>query len=260
MLKKIKIMFFEGKNEKINLQGLNLKIGNQLIDQVGTSCKEKYFKFVGHVLDDKLTWSGHLDHICKKLASANFAINSTKNFLPLNVRKMLYYSLFDCHLNFGNLLWGCAEQKLLGKVENLQKRCIRNIALKIFVAHTEPIFKEQKILKFADKLSFCRSIFMHQYRHDKLPISFSNTFADIVCTDTLQTRHNDYNYVNAPAVKKYMENFPYKKIITNWNSLSIDLKATADAEEFYQLLRDKFLSGYSCDTECVGPCYSCGTN
>ena len=88
-------MFFEGKNEKINLQGLNLKIGNQLIDQVGTSCKEKYFKFVGHVLDDKLTWSGHLDHICKKLASANFAFNSTKNFLSLKVRKMLYYSMFD---------------------------------------------------------------------------------------------------------------------------------------------------------------------
>ena len=80
-----------------------------------------------------------------------------------------------------------------------------------------------------------------------------------MCTDTLQTRHNDYNYVNTPAVKKYMENFPYKKMITNWNALTIDLKATADVEEFYHLLRDKFLSVYSCNTECVGPCYSCGT-
>ena len=128
------------------------------------------------------------------------------------------------------------------------------------MAHTEPIFKELQILKFADKLSFCRLVFMHQYRHNKLPISFSNTFTDIVCSDTLQTRHNDYNYLNAPAVKKYLENFPYKKIISTWNSLKIDLKATAEPDEFYYQLRDTFIDGYSCDTHCVGPCYSCGTN
>ena len=87
-------MLFEGKNVKTNLDGLKLIIGDKMIDQVGTDCKEKYFKFVGHVLDDNLTWAGHIEHICKKLANANFAINSTKKFLPLKIRKMLYYSLF----------------------------------------------------------------------------------------------------------------------------------------------------------------------
>ena len=179
----------------------------------------------------------------------NFPINSSKHFLPLKVRKMIYYSLFDSHLNFGNLLWGCADKKLLGKVENLQKRCVRNVALKKCTAHTEPIFKTQQILKLQDKLSFCRSIFMHQFRNNKLPISFSNTFADIISTDILQTRHNGYNYVNIPAVKK---------IITDWNSLSIDLKSTAEEIEFHQLLKEKYLSTYSCDVECIRPCYSCG--
>ena len=103
-VKKTKFMLFCDKKSQINLQYLNLKIGDKLIEQVGTNCKEKYFKFVGHVLDDKFTWAGHVEHICKKLASANFAINSTKNFLPSKVRKMLYYSMFDSHLKFGNLL------------------------------------------------------------------------------------------------------------------------------------------------------------
>ena len=92
-----------------------LRIGNQNIEQIGTNCKEKYFRFVGHVLDDKLNWDGHVEHIAKKLASANYGINSSKNFLPLQIRKTLYYSLFDSHLNFGNLLWGCAKRKLLKK-------------------------------------------------------------------------------------------------------------------------------------------------
>ena len=86
-------MIFEGRNQKTNIEGLSLLIDNKKIEQVGSACKQKYIKFVGHVLDDQLTWVGHLEHICKKLASANFALNSSKNFLPLQIRRTLYYSL-----------------------------------------------------------------------------------------------------------------------------------------------------------------------
>ena len=33
------------------------------------------------------------------------------------------------------------------------------------------------------------------------------------------------------AVKNKLELFPYRKILFNWNSLDINLKATADADE-----------------------------
>ena len=202
-VKKTKFMIFAETKPKSEIV---LKIGDKKIDQVGTNCKEKYFKFVGHVLDDKLSWEGHVEHICKKLASSNFAINSSKNFLPLKIRLSIYFSLFDSHLNYGNLLWGCAKPKYLKKIENLQKRCIRNVALKGFRSHTEPIYKNLEILTVSDKITLCRSTFMHQYRHEKLPPSFSGLFSDLVTTDELQTRHNDYNYVNKPANKKYIEN------------------------------------------------------
>jgi hypothetical protein len=58
---------------------LQIKIGDRIVEQVGTNCNEKYLKFVGHVLDDKLSWEGHVEHVCKKRASSNYAINSTKN-------------------------------------------------------------------------------------------------------------------------------------------------------------------------------------
>ena len=110
-VKKTKFMLFS--EAKFYIVNNNLKIGNTKIEQIGTNCNQKYFKFVGHVLDDKLSWEGHIDHISKKLAAANFAINSSKNLLPLNIRKTLYYSLFDSHINFGSLLWGCAKSKIL---------------------------------------------------------------------------------------------------------------------------------------------------
>ena len=87
-VKKTKYMIFSDQN--LQAYTYNLKIGNQIVDQGGTHCKEKYFKFVGHVLDDKLSWEGHIQHVSKKLASANFGLNSTKNFLPLKIRKTVY--------------------------------------------------------------------------------------------------------------------------------------------------------------------------
>ena len=95
------------------------------------------------------------------------------------------------------------------------------------------------------------------HRNKKLPISFSDIFTDIINSDNLQSRHNDYNYVIDPAVKKKLELFPYRKILFNWNSLGIDMKATADAEEFKILLKNHLLSQYSYETDCPTNCYSC---
>ena len=255
-LKKTKFMVFSEANQNIGEN--SLKLGNTNIEQIGTNCKEKHFKFVGHVLDDKLTWEGHINHISKKLASANFGINSSKNFLPLQIRKLIYNSLFESHLNFGNLLWGCAKKKLLSKVEVLQKKCVRNVALKSFRAHTEPIFKELKILRFTDRLSYSRSIFMHKYRNKKLPVSFAGIFKDM--SDSSNNRHNDYNYDTQPATKKCLENFPLKQIIFNWNALNLDLKATADPFEFQTLMKGHLFSKYSFEPDCLPDCFICKAN
>ena len=183
-VKKTKYMLFLDKNQTNSVNPFQIKIGDKIVDQVGTNCKEKYFKFVGHVLDDTLSWVGHVEHISKKLASSNYAINATKHFLPKKVRLTLYHSLFDSHLNYGNLLWSCSNKKSLDKIENLQKKCLRNVALKNYKAHTEPIFKDLNTLKLWDKFTYCRSIFMHQYRNKKLPISFPDIFTDIINYDT----------------------------------------------------------------------------
>ena len=67
-------------------------------------------------------------------------------------------------------------------------------------------------------------------------------------------------HVKRAACKKYLETFPYKQMLSNWNSLNIDLKSTSDADTFKQLLKEVYLSSYNCDTQCIGPCFSCGTH
>ena len=61
----------------------------------------------------------------------------------------------------------------------------------------------------------------------------------------LQTnRHTDYNYDTLPASKGCFEKFPLKHIIYNLNSLSLDLKTTADPVEFEILLKRYYIFKY----------------
>ena len=101
---------------------------------------------------------------------------------------------------------------------------------------------------------------MHQYRNKKLPTSFLNIFSDASNTNlTHYNRHTDYNYDTQPAIRKPLENFPLKQIIFNWNSLTIELKATADPLEFQSDLKRYYLSKYKSELDCSNDCYICNT-
>ena len=62
--------------------------------------------------------------------------------------KMIYFALVAPYLNHGILAWGSASNSHLDRLFKLQKRAIRLINHSSFYAHTEPIFKDLKILKF----------------------------------------------------------------------------------------------------------------
>ena len=49
---KTKFILFRQKNMKVDFSNLNLKIGDEKIERIGSDCKTKYFKFVGHHLDE----------------------------------------------------------------------------------------------------------------------------------------------------------------------------------------------------------------
>jgi hypothetical protein len=62
-----------------------------------------------------------------------------------------------------------------------------------------------------------------------MPVSFKNMLHEIT--------GNDNNYINKPAINRYLEKFHTKIILSNWNYIDMECKAKADAEEFKLLLK-----------------------
>ena len=74
---------------KVDFSNINLHIGQEKIERIGDSCKDKFFKFVGIRLDEHLSWAHQIRHVHSKLASGNYGIAQTKNFLPKKIRQIV---------------------------------------------------------------------------------------------------------------------------------------------------------------------------
>jgi hypothetical protein len=86
-------------------------------------------KYLGLVINEKLTWNNHIERIEKKLAPINGILWKLKNSLPKHARKLIYSALFLPHLNYLSTIWAFSPCYLLANVQVLQNRALRNVYL-----------------------------------------------------------------------------------------------------------------------------------
>ena len=80
------------------------------------------------------------------------------------------YEYKFCHSDEQLLLWG----KNIDSIAKFQKRTIRTITNSNFIAHSEPLLKELKLLKVYDKHDLKILNIMYKLYHNELPIYFDN--------------------------------------------------------------------------------------
>ena len=228
----------------VDFENLTIKLGEEKIERIGSDCKTKYFKFVGLFLDEYLTWEHQVQHVHNKLSSGNYAINSAKNVLPLHIRKNIYNSLFRSHLEYGLLAWGGIPNNKLKGIIGLQKKCVRNVANKKYLSHTDPIFSSLKILKFPDLVLYNSLIFMHKFAHGLQPQTFNNMFQPL----GVNNRTGNYRLIKYNL--KLFDQFPSIYLPKIWNEYSSSIKHCTTLTSVKAILTDKFISRYKTEEFC----------
>ena len=118
--KKTQVILFNAKNKKVK-EPLKLKINGENIKQVNST------KFLGIIIDSKLTWKQHIAHIQHKISKTTGIICKTRHYVSLKVLRMLYYTLIYPYLHYGNIVWANTYQSNLDPLKKLQKKIIRMI-------------------------------------------------------------------------------------------------------------------------------------
>ena len=117
-LGKSKLMFFSSK-PKTDLN--DLSFGGQIIEWVNE------FKYLGLVLNNRMTYSSHIDRICTKVSQYIGVFYNLTKILPKDILLLLYHAFILPHLTLHIVLWGTAPEVYIKKLRIKQNKLLRAI-------------------------------------------------------------------------------------------------------------------------------------
>ena len=144
----------------------NKKVDNLQLNVNGIAIEKVYdFNFLGLTLNENINWKNHIEKIAIKSSKIIGILNKLKYILPTQIKVLLYNTLLLPHINYCILSWGYK----CDRITKIQKRAIRLINLSKYNAHTEPIFKQFKLLKVNHILQMQEFKFYHKFKNNTLP-------------------------------------------------------------------------------------------
>ena len=109
-------------------------------------------KYLGVKIDTSFTWQDHVNDLSIKLNRANALLFKIRKYISPKILRSIYFAIFDSHLSYCCLVWA-QNFSSIKQILILQKMPVRIINFhRIRNSHTSPLFKQNFILKFQDKI------------------------------------------------------------------------------------------------------------
>ena len=214
-------------NREINALNQNtIKIASDDIE------RKDCCKFLGIMIDDKLTWSKHIDYIHSKLSRSLYAINrSTCRYLvPPKYLKTLYDSLVHPYLSYGLALWGGTCKFYLNKICISQKKALRHI-------------HRSKILKLGDLYELEVGKRMYDAIHNTVPTPLSFLYIPNSTVHSHNTRQRHEPHVQARRSMVATNSLTHKAHGI-WSATPQQIKELNTRSKFKRSLKREMLSKY----------------
>ena len=203
----------------------------------------KSTRFLGVIIDEKLSWKEHIATLKNKLKCQAGAINRIKDCVPRDLHKDLYYTLFESHLSYCIDVWGGVSSNTINPLFVVQKQCIRILFgdrekfLEKFQTcarcrtrnkqylkgnfyrkeHSKPLFIEHNIMTVQNIYNYRCLMEVFKILKLRVPISIFSEF-------NLSDRNFKDTFLHTPSPTN---DFLYKSSIL-WNSL----RKTLDIKDF----------------------------
>ena len=114
----------------------------------------------------------------------------------------LYYTFLYPYFTYCNIVWGKAANVYMSRLFLLQKRILRIICNTHFLAHTEPLFNQCKVLNIYKINIYCTGVFMFKFYKSILPDIFSGMFVQQKYIHLHNTRNKQFYCLPACKTEK----------------------------------------------------------
>lgn len=205
-----------------------LTIDNQNI------CRTYVVKYLGLVIDSKLTWENHIQKVRAKLSSASFLIRRIKSFIKINVLWKIYYAYFHSQLMYLSAIWSSASQQRLQCIKVLQNRTLKNIKSLHYLTPTRSLYSDG-VLPFQSISDLNIILFIFKIKHNLIRNNFClSSNSDFHSYST--RNQNDY-YISKVNSTKAKSDIIYRGIVL-YNNLTENMKNESNLIKFTKLCKD----------------------
>ena len=181
------MQFWPGHGKK-----LKLSIENNEIPIV------EHTKFLGVHINNKLEWNVHTQLLIQKLKANQYLLRRSKNLIPLNCLRSIYYSHIHSHLQYGLLIWGgsVCKRELTGLIK-IQNQCLRLISPK---TNHKDLYKKLQILKLTEMIQLELIKFGYKITKNQQPLPLQKLMND---RGGKKTHHYPTRMKSMPNIQKH---------------------------------------------------------
>ena len=207
---------------------LSLSICNQELNIV------HHVKFLGVLIDDKLTFKLHYEEVIKKLSRVCGVLWSLKTVLPKKIMLLIYYSLGWSYITYAISTWGRSSMTYISKLQTIQNRIMKII----FGSCSVDTFKTNSILTIDNAYDYFSSIKLYKDFNQKTTKYFTDKISAFQSSHNYQTRFRENENLIIPhfTSARGQKSFIFQSIVF-WNTLPVSIKNSPDLKVFKRLLK-----------------------
>ena len=227
-----------GTRQRLNIsRKLNVQIENIRIQNVTKQ------KLLGIYIDEHLTWSSHIDHLCSILASKISLLRQLSRYVSIEYQNMFYQGYILPFIDYGSLTCGSAAGTHIERLSKLQKRAVRIILHAEFNTPSDTMFRELGWFSIPNRINFSKAVFTYNRALIYLtPEYISSLLKPVSQVHTLNLRSTDNGSLYVPKSHTTIYDGSFSCSAPRlWNSLPQKIKTAGSLNVFKKNIKAHLL-------------------
>ena len=184
--------------------------------------KVEHFKFLGVIIDSKLSWVDHIQFMKKKISKGLGILCNAKRVLKLPALLTLYYSFIYPSMLYCIEIWGFASKECLMSILRLQKHAVYIIKSVPIWTESVPMFQSLELLTVFEIYTFKIAMCMYKYVHNQVADWVNELFPRTYEIHNRVTSQSDQFYIPFSWPSTVCKSMRFKVPLI-WNSIFDDV-------------------------------------
>ena len=215
------ILFFPNDDDDNFIKSNQLRI---LLDNSEIS-RVNVIKFLGILLDDKLSFKSHINSVICKINGLNGMLYRRRDYIPLNYRKSLYFALVHPRIQYGIEIYGKTTLKLLQPLHISCNRVLRTLQGQSRFYNVKQLYINFNILTVHQlyNYSVCKMIYKCLNYNGFMSNATRSIFKSLQLNHSYHTRLSNTGYIFSSSNRVFFKSYVYDLVLI-WNQIPVDIR------------------------------------